>query len=102
MTRALKCVGRIPQRLMFLRERTTGGGVRIPGSRRMAVVTCLAAILLGQSQVSSAQEPIPARAGVNFVLAVHTPPGASLKDAGILQGDYEMVVSLDALDSRGL
>lgn len=68
----------------------------------MGVVTWLAAILLVPSQVSWAQEPVPARAGVNFVLAVHTPPEGGVKNAGIIAGDYEMVVSLDALDTRGL
>ena len=67
----------------------------------MPVVTWVAA-LLGPLQPSSAQEPIPARAGVKFVLAVHTAPGTGAKDAGVLEGDYEMVITLDALDSRGL
>ena len=74
----------------------------IPGSRRVLAVTCLAANLLAFSHVSWTQEPIPARAGVNFVLAVHTPPGAGIKDAGVVEGDYKMVISLDVLDTRGL
>ena len=67
----------------------------------MPVVAWVSAVLLARLP-ASAQEPIPARAGVNFTLAVHTPPGAGAKDAGVIEGDYEMVISLDALDTRGL
>lgn len=62
----------------------------------------LLAILLVMAPAAWSQDLVPARGGVNFVLAVNVPPDGTLKGAGIIQGDYEMVVTLDSLDSRGL
>jgi outer membrane protein OmpA-like peptidoglycan-associated protein len=45
---------------------------------------------------------VPFRAGVSFVLAVSSPPDQVVKGAGVIAGDYEMVVSLDAAGDAGL
>lgn len=50
----------------------------------------------------SVQDLVPARGGVAIVVAVNTPPGTAAQGAGILEGDYEMVITLDSFDPRGL
>lgn len=44
---------------------------------------------------------IPYRAGVSFVLAVNSPAEYVAKDMGIVAGDYELLVRLDALQGNG-
>lgn len=93
--------GRIWRRLLFVFVRTPGGNVG-SSSRWALVMISLAVQLSGTSRAAATQESVPARAGVNFVLAVHTPPETAAKDLGVIEGDYEMVVTIDALDARGL
>jgi outer membrane protein OmpA-like peptidoglycan-associated protein len=62
----------------------------------------LAVVLAAPGHAQGAQDLVPARGGVTIVVAVNTPPGTAAKGAGILEGDYEMVITLDSLDSRGL
>jgi outer membrane protein OmpA-like peptidoglycan-associated protein len=62
----------------------------------------LALMIAAPAMTQSVQDLVPARGGVTFVLAVNTPPGSAMKGAGILEGDYEMVVTLDSFNARGL
>lgn len=65
-------------------------------------LAALAAATVPSAFAQDVQELVPARGGVTFVLAVNTPPGSATRGAGILEGDYEMVISLDSLNARGL
>ena len=62
----------------------------------------LLAMVLGGA-VASAQSPeVPIVPGVNFVLAVANATSSDKAPVGILEGDYEMVVSLTNVDAAGI
>ena len=67
---------------------------------------CLFILMIGvygpRDALAQAPAQVPMKPGVNFVLAVFAPPESVMKNAGVLSGDYEMVVTLNAIDAKGI
>jgi outer membrane protein OmpA-like peptidoglycan-associated protein len=61
----------------------------------------LALCACATTQAAAPAVDIPFRAGVSFVLAVNAPAETVAKGMGIVAGDYELLVRVDAIQGKG-
>jgi outer membrane protein OmpA-like peptidoglycan-associated protein len=86
------------------------GGAESSGRRRTGIASTLAAGfacfagLIAQSAQAQAATTVPITSGVNFVLAVSNSAASTSKGGleGVIQGDYEMMVSLGSVGPQGV